>query len=655
MNFEDYCQQIAGDEQKVTARFDTLVNFTNSKGQSFQVTPEVIVKFLEFCKQNWNEVELKWESVEQHRDKINLYEEKSYRAIYKLAKDKPNIEVISSLGGSQTQPLAKLIAKIIAFVLKEQYTDVKEDSFFDLERITNFLLAVSNRSLNNLIKPNPQAPKRASDTKEAFKNWLVHSKNLSESTARKYSVDAPQRIESLLADSNFYPKNFYDFNTSADVKKLKIFLEENEEWKNYNNNGHSMYNSALSKYASFIESSAIVPHTYLPKPFILLAGISGTGKTQFVREQAKASGDLEENYELVAVRPDWHEPSDLLGYISRLGERPEYVPTKTLSFIAKAWQNLNPIIQEDDTGNIWWTAQNQENARPYWLCLDEMNLAPVEQYFSDYLSVLETRKFQITEGKNQYQCEPLVHKDIINGLKDESQKKLQKDLDVSDELFGLFKNYGIPLPYNLIVAGTVNMDETTHGFSRKVIDRALSIDFGIFFENNFDQFFEGQPTIKPLTYSTVCDARQPQLFDGLDKFKTASVEFLSEINSILKATPFELAFRALNELLLTVYCFKPSTDDELSAVWDDFLMSKVLPRIEGDIDKLSNNGENILEKLNIFLKEHSIFGSISQAQRVDLFREKSNGGPLMAPCRSLAKIKWMNDRLDANGYTSFWP
>lgn len=655
MNFDDYCHQIADDKQEVAARFDTLVNFTNSKGQSFQITPEVIVKFLEFCKQNWSEVELTWEAVELHRERINLYEEKSYRAVYKLANGKQGIEIIGSLGGSQTQALAKLIAKIVSFVLKEQYTDVKEDSFFDIERITNFLVAVSHESLNSLIRPNHKASKHVSNAKETFKNWLVHSEKLSESTARKYSVDAPQRIESILANSDFYPKIFYSFNTPAEVEKLKTFLEGNEEWGKYNNNGHSMYSSALSKYASFVEASAITPQTYLPKPFILLAGISGTGKTQFVREQAKASGSLEENYELVAVRPDWHEPSDLLGYISRLGDRPEYIPTKTLSFIAKAWQNLNPIVQKDDTGNIWWTAQNQNNAKPYWLCLDEMNLAPVEQYFSDYLSVLETRKFQFAEGMNHYQCEPLVHKDIINGLKEESQRKLQKDLSVSDELFDLFKNYGIPLPYNLIVAGTVNMDETTHGFSRKVIDRALSIDFGVFFENNFDQFFEGQPTIKPLTYSAVCDARQPQLFDDLDNFKTASVEFLSEINAILRTTPFELAFRSLNELLLTVYCFKPRTEDELSAVWDDFLMSKVLPRIEGDIDKLSNNDENILEKLSIYLKAHSIFGSIAQTQRVDLFREKSTGEPLMTSCRSLEKIKWMNDRLNANGYTSFWP
>src|SRR5699024_9262237 len=77
------------------------------------------------------------------------------------------------------------------------------------------------------------------------------------------------------------------------------------------------------------------------KPFLLLAGISGTGKTRFIRQQAQASGSLKENYCLVPVRPDWHEPSDLLGYISRLGTKgAEYVATDVTQFIAKAWRAL---------------------------------------------------------------------------------------------------------------------------------------------------------------------------------------------------------------------------------------------------------------------------------------------------------------------------
>ena len=417
-----------------------------------------------------------------------------------------------------------------------------------------------------------------------------------------------------------------------------------------------------SQPVSYSYSSSIKQALKLPKPFILLAGISGTGKTRFVREQAKVTSSGNKNYEIVPVRPDWHEPSDLLGYISRLGEQPEYVPTKVLSFIAQAWAHLEPTIEIDESGRAWWVVQDTENVCPYWLCLDEMNLAPVEQYFADYLSVLETREFDHRSDSLKYRSDALVSADLINGLNAEAARNLKDALRVSDSLFEYFKEHGIPLPLNLIIAGTVNMDETTHGFSRKVIDRAFTIDFGLFFENNFDEFFDGQPNIQPLTFSTVTDAREPGLFNGSESFRDQSINFLTEVNSVLKGTPFELAFRALNELLLSVHCFNPTSERELAAVWDDFLMTKVLPRIEGDSDKLSlpdtdftSSDNNVLSALQNVLERDSAFNQILASERTDFFRTDSNGDALNIACRSIDAIKRMQTRLETNGYTSFWP
>lgn len=408
--------------------------------------------------------------------------------------------------------------------------------------------------------------------------------------------------------------------------------------------------------------SRLQNYLLLPKPFILLAGISGTGKTRFVREQAKATNQGNKNYEIVPVRPDWHEPSDLLGYISRLGEQPEYVPTKVLSFIAQAWAHLNPTVEIDESGRAWWVVQNSDDVCPYWLCLDEMNLAPVEQYFADYLSVLETREFDHSAETLKFRSDALVSADLINGLEAEAARNLQKALDVSDSLFDQFKEHGIPLPFNLIIAGTVNMDETTHGFSRKVIDRALTIDFGLFFENRFEEFFDGQPNIQPLTFSTVADAREPGLFDDNKDFRDQSIEFLTQVNSVLKGTPFELAFRALNELLLSVHCFNPTSEIELAAVWDDFLMTKVLPRIEGDSDKLSTaddeggeKSKNVLSKLESVLQRNQTFKQVIDNNRLDFFRKEYDGSTKKVSCRSIDAIKRMQRRLRDNGYTSFWP
>ena len=115
------------------------------------------------------------------------------------------------------------------------------------------------------------------------------------------------------------------------------------------------------------------------KPFLLLAGISGTGKSQKVQELAFMScpkGDLRTdnnttpgNYCLIEVKPNWHDSTELLGYYSALSGR--YELTDFIRFAYKAI--LNPTV-------------------PFFLCLDEMNLSPVEQYFAEFLSVLETRK-----------------------------------------------------------------------------------------------------------------------------------------------------------------------------------------------------------------------------------------------------------------------
>lgn len=397
-------------------------------------------------------------------------------------------------------------------------------------------------------------------------------------------------------------------------------------------------------------SVSIAPGSYLalPKPFILLAGISGTGKTRFVRKQAEASNTGEKNYCLIPVRPDWHEPSDLLGYLSRIGE-PRYVVTDLLRFVVAAWKNAT-------LSSTASAIQNKEPAdmTTYWLCLDEMNLAPVEQYFADYLAVLESRKW----SGSSYSCDPLLKADAFN-KSDGVKKQLREDLDMEgakyDGLWAYFEHVGIPLPPNLIVAGTVNMDETAHGFSRKVIDRAFTIDFGVFYPNDLAEFFA--PTIHPKTlgFPVLANVSQADLVNvPADADGTKSIAFLGAINAVLKATPFELAYRALNELLLAVVCFNPKDDVELQAVWDDFLMSKVLPRIDGDAEKLNADDESsLLTKLLVEIDKQ--FTKIGTAQRPDLLRERNDNSACEVDCRAKQKLTWMQERLSMNGFTTFWP
>jgi hypothetical protein len=385
----------------------------------------------------------------------------------------------------------------------------------------------------------------------------------------------------------------------------------------------------------------------LPKPFLLLAGISGTGKSRFVKQQALSQCSDLSNFLPVSVRPDWHEPSDLLGYVSRIqGE--SYVCTLFLKFLVRAWTDA---IDSVDDGEI--TLKPLDQIVTYWACLDEMNLAPVEQYFADYLSVLETREW----SGNKYKCGSLVNpSDLLQSSTARDLLRTELGLDLDEPIWEYFLNNGISIPPNLIVAGTVNMDETTHGFSRKVIDRAFTIDFGDFFPTKFTSYFAQDANFKSLTYARYSSVIEADLSNvKADPKGELSISFLSEINQALVATPFEIAYRALNELLVALVCFLPKDQKELAAVWDDFLMTKVLPRIEGDAEKLHfKDGSSLLSDLSTKIKKNMIIES-DQNLRPDLLRTSTSGNVLDVEFRSLKKIEWMEQRLLDHSFTSFWP
>ncbi|MCI2282702.1 hypothetical protein L3081_03875 [Colwellia sp. MSW7] len=354
-----------------------------------------------------------------------------------------------------------------------------------------------------------------------------------------------------------------------------------------------------------------------------------------------------------------------------------------MQFIGKAWRGiadsgLTITAQNiDEQGKCLVVNGDGESLNgllPYWLCLDEMNLAPVEQYFADYLSVLETREWCWNDDLFTYRCDPLLKPSVLS-LKDKDgnidtayNTQLRNSLGFEeskyDGLWSLICKFGLSIPFNLMVAGTVNMDETTHGFSRKVIDRALTFDFGEFFPNDYNQFFSPENKDKTLRFPIYSHAKKEHLTNTVDSVKQRSINFLTAVNEVLANTPFQLAYRALNELLLAVISANPQDEPTLKAVWDDFLMCKVLPRIEGDIDKLGNE-PSLIEQLEKVLAEDQLSDIWHQEKesataRPDLFREQKEGADDAAKvirigCRSKAKITWMQTRLSNASFTSFWP
>lgn len=220
------------------------------------------------------------------------------------------------------------------------------------------------------------------------------------------------------------------------------------------------------------------------KPFLLLAGISGTGKSRIVRELAfmtcpkelqDEDGTTPGNYCMIEVKPNWHDSTELLGYYSSFNGG-GYRFTKFDRFVVKAW--LNPDV-------------------PFFVCLDEMNLAPVEQYFAEFLSVLETRS---RDKRGDVVTGALVDKQYF---KDDTKMTTEFGLDKGDEwtikVRSDLVNKGLTLPPNLIVIGTVNMDDTTYQFSRKVIDRAMTIEMN---GGELNQMFGNSNSLKYNVSST---------------------------------------------------------------------------------------------------------------------------------------------------------
>ena len=415
------------------------------------------------------------------------------------------------------------------------------------------------------------------------------------------------------------------YNLNKDVVKLyadrlNALRTKNTEIQhlpknNYNSDTVKSIQSFYRSYITAIKS----------KPFLLLAGISGTGKSRIVRELARAcweegseeyTAQKPSNFEMIQVKPNWHDSSELFGYISRVSGQPEYVPGEFLKFVAQAWENIDV---------------------PHFLCLDEMNLAPVEQYFAEFLSVIESRK---CNEDGTITTDPILEKSDTGWYFD-----LTTSITTTDAIRHLFNEKGISLPPNLIVVGTVNMDETTFSFSRKVLDRAMSIEM-----NEVDLYgglTERYESIGKIDYNDLIGAA----VEGVDVYEEnkgvcdLALEYLSAVNEKLEGTPFKIAYRTRNEFLLYVVNNLPYNQDVegnelpqgyvIARALDEITSMKILSRIEGDDTKVK---ESLLTNLM----------HVIETKLAEITDEEHPVNSI-----SLAKLKEMKEKL-AYGYTSFW-
>lgn len=402
------------------------------------------------------------------------------------------------------------------------------------------------------------------------------------------------------------------------------------------------------KHVETLENIVNIYRSYIAaiksKPFLLLAGISGTGKSRIVRELARVcwkegtddyKAQKPKNFQMVQVKPNWHDSSDLIGYVSRVSGKAEFVAGEFLKFIAKAWEDTET---------------------PYFLCLDEMNLAPVEQYFAEYLSVIESRK---SHEDGIVTTDPIIYPEYESERSKETKelvpklwyKNLVSELLADcppEKAFALnqqFINDGISIPQNLIVVGTVNMDETTFSFSRKVLDRAMTIEM-----NEVD--LHGGLTKRHERIGKLGNAELVgSAVEGVDVYNDytdvcdIALGYLQKVNGVLEGTPFKVAYRTRNEFLLYAVNNLPYCKDEngndleqgyvIARALDEITSMKVLSRIEGDDTKVS---DELLDNLSKAIEDglKTVSGEENTVKSI-----------------SLAKLKNMKAKL-VSGYTSFW-
>lgn len=556
------------------------------------------------------------------------------------------------------------VVEFLCLTVKELLMFDENMSMIDFN-INTKTIGVSGCNIGKLkdVQDKNDDPRRANDCDTSIV-W--------EHDGKKYYFLKEQTAEGgkafINAINNFYaPYYKAEFNNNVfilkkrKVQQLNIGLSNNQPRSQECNNGlphQQIFYGAPGTGKSFGIKRALVNNNVLSylsairtKPFLLLAGISGTGKSRIVKEMAYAScpdeGDLREdktspgNYCLVEVKPNWNDSTELLGYETVL-DGGNYHLTKFVKFLVKAMQHENV---------------------PFFVCLDEMNLAAVEQYFAEFLSILESRK----DVDGTIKSEPLIPAAIFNKYDNKLFKELfpskekqekgtgytidnNKIAPCSNATYEILREEGLRIPRNLIVVGTVNMDDTTYQFSRKVIDRAMTIEMN---EVNLNDMFDIE---KPdaLSYrEDVVDkgwffapfAQSNSALQQMNDERELLVEKIKatigqtdadgtttpdSLEAILGKTPFRIAYRVVNELILHFYALrmedKGAEFEELyNKALDNILMMKVLPRIEGNEDLVKEP----LAQL---------------ATWTEVTYPKAN-----------AKIIEMRERLERSHFTSFWP
>lgn len=365
----------------------------------------------------------------------------------------------------------------------------------------------------------------------------------------------------------------------------------------------------------YVISAAELANFYLAmmaSPLVILSGISGTGKSLLPRKFAELT---KSSFQSIAVQPQWSDNSDLFGY----------VPTLTPTVFVEG-RLIESLLEAKSAPSKLVIA-----------VLDEMNLAPVEHYFSDFLSVAETR---VRRG-SAIETDPLPI-------------ELPKPRAEEPDEFGCLR--GIGLPHNLRVIGTANMDESTHSFSPKVLDRAFTIEF----DDPDLTVFATEAAISATTFEPLASivvnvdnaitireasARSQLIFEEV-------AQLLAEVQTILAPAGIKFGYRTRDAILLYIHFWQELDIFDVltsSAALDFCILQKILPKIAGSGDALAD----VLTKLQAWLEKGR---SKKNDLETEVEAELDSGALRFAEpfMRSAKKVERMLAQLESDGATHYW-
>ena len=390
---------------------------------------------------------------------------------------------------------------------------------------------------------------------------------------------------------------FVDFvkkNTMKPFSQLVMAKQPKVENNNSLQNSAFMINRIVASTLStgLIYSPVLIKRlafSLMAKPFVILSGLAGSGKTQLALAFAKClSENIEEQVCTVSIGADWTNRDPLLGYPNALKSGEYVLPESGV---------LQLLMQANDNPS-----------KPYFLILDEMNLSVVERYFADFLSAMESgEKIK---------------------LWDNEEGNVPKEIE---------------LPKNVFIIGTINVDETTYMFSPKVLDRANVIEFKIA-PDEMDKYLGKKVNINlKAGYSACADMavdfvnKANSQVEKDEKNKDVLLSFFKE----LKKVNAEFGYRTVNEISRYLHFADGDLEDD-SAI-DTAILQKLLPKLHGSRKKLV---PTLTALWDICLNN-------GNTTKIDTETEKLNFQEGFKYPESAEKIKRMYDAVIDNGFTSF--